>query len=198
MLLPTENWLFRTLCDRFQSLNTMFCRGLTGFAPETTMTAPIFPKILALPEMRVQAWQVCDDVLTLTIRCLRRKATCPVCGAASTRVHGRYRRQIQDLPCHGRRVCLDVAVRRFRCGNPTCHQQTFAETLPMVARHQRRSRRVQSALGQVGLALGGAAGARLLGHFGMAVCGDTILRTLTRMSGGQGAIGGVSTPGNRH
>jgi len=149
------------------------------------MTAPIFPKILALPEMHVQAWQVCDDVLTLTIRCLRRKATCPVCGAASTRVHGRYRRQIQDLPCHGRRVCLDVAVRRFRCGNPTCHQQTFAETLPMVARHQRRSRRVQSALGQVGLALGGAAGARLLGHFGMAVCGDTILRTLTRMSGGK-------------
>jgi transposase len=45
---------------------------------------------------------------------------CLACGQASSRVHGRYRRLLQDLPAGGRPVLIGVTVRRLKCGNPDC------------------------------------------------------------------------------
>lgn len=102
----------------------------------------------------------------------------------SSRIHGIYERQIHDLPCHGFRVRLHAEVRRFRCANPACDRQTFAEPLSLAMPYQRRSQRLQKVHVQVGLALGGSASARLLRHLGMQVSGDTILRTLSRSMAG--------------
>jgi hypothetical protein len=46
-------------------------------------------------------------------------------------------------------------VRRFRCANPACDRQTFAESLSLAMPYQRRSQRLQKVHAQVGLALGG-------------------------------------------
>jgi hypothetical protein len=37
----------------------------------------------------------------------------PLCCSPSQRVHSRYGRQVSDLPCSGRGVCLRVVARRF-------------------------------------------------------------------------------------
>lgn len=97
------------------------------------MTVLISQKLLALPEMRILSWQFHDSVLHIMLCCRRRSALCPGCGTAGTRVHGRYRRQLGDLPCHGHRVRLEVDVRRFRCSNPLCGRLTFAKTLLVAA-----------------------------------------------------------------
>lgn len=138
-------------------------------------------KILTPPDMRIHSWDVQDDILHLSLRCLNASACCPNCGSASSRVHGWYNRLIQDLPCQGYRVRLHVEVRRFQCGNTACTRRTFAEPLRVAWRYQRRSRRLQQINAQVGLALGGAPGARLLAQLGMHSSGDTLLRTLGRM-----------------
>ncbi|GAC1529488.1 MAG: ISL3 family transposase [Chloroflexota bacterium] len=144
------------------------------------MAKPFSPRIFTPLDMQVQSWQLRDQILTIAVRCKHRGAACPGCGISSTRVHGAYERQIHDLPCHGYRVRLHATVRRFRCANPACDRQTFAEALSVAMQYQRRSQRLQKVHAQVGLALGGLPSARLLCHLGMQVSGDTILRTLIR------------------
>jgi len=55
------------------------------------------------------------------------QAACPACGAWSSRVHSGYVRHVQAGPAGGQPVRIDLAVRRFFCGNPACRAATFAE-----------------------------------------------------------------------
>jgi transposase len=108
-------------------------------------------------------------------------AACPGCGQTSARVHARYQRRLQDLPWQGRQAMLLVRVRRFCCGNPICPRKTFAEPLgPAAARSARRTERLGGVQCQLGLALGGEAGARLAGRLAVPVSPDTLLRLVHR------------------
>jgi transposase len=71
-----------------------------------------------------------ETLLTITARALRPTSACPSCSQASTHVHSYYTRTPHDLPVSGHRVQLVLRVRRFRCPNPQCSRQTFAERLP--------------------------------------------------------------------
>jgi hypothetical protein len=89
-------------------------------------------------------------------------AACPDCGILSAAIHSRYERHLQDLPWQGRRVILRIQARRFRCRNPDCRRQTFAERLVEgAAVAARRTCRLADLQQHLGLALGGEAGARL-------------------------------------
>src|SRR5919199_6120810 len=59
---------------------------------------------------------------------------CPTCGVASSYVHGSYVRRPRDLPWRGRRVHLNLVVRRFRCQNAACPRHTFAEAFGSALR----------------------------------------------------------------
>jgi len=72
----------------------------------------------------VPADLVVDQVLPtpdhLTVMCRSRIAApvCPGCGHPSSRRHSSYPRRLADLPWQGRRVQVEVQVRRRRCGRP--------------------------------------------------------------------------------
>lgn len=120
-----------------------------------------------------------DDMVKLTIHCLRSGAMCPECGQSSERVHSRYWRTVADLPCSEHRVQLHLMVRRFFCDNCHCTRRTFAERFPnIVGSHARRTNRLAAKQRQVGLALGGECGARVLRQVGMPISGDTVLRLI--------------------
>ena len=107
---------------------------------------------------------------------------CPDCGRASRAVHSRYRRHPADLPSMGRRVHAAIRARRFYCRNTKCARRTFAERLPeLVAPHARRTTRLAEAQGQVGVALGGEAAARLLQRLAMPASSDTVLRLIREL-----------------
>src|SRR5262249_20146501 len=81
-----------------------------------------------------------------------------------------------DMPVNGLRVTLRVHVRRFFCANPHCPRRTFAERFPsLLAPDARRTRPLDDWLTHVAFALGGEAGARLLDHPGVNICGDPLL-----------------------
>ena len=104
-------------------------------------------------------------------------ASCPTCHTTSLSIHSRYRRHPTDLPSFGKEVRLDLLVRRFYCRNPVCPRRTFAEPLPnLLAPRARRTRRLATAQGTVGVTCGGEAGARLLHRLGMPASADTVLR----------------------
>ena len=83
-------------------------------------------------------WLLSADVAvnTLTIRADRvtvHAATtgseegCPSCGTVSTRVHSGYVRKLDDSAAGGRRVVVELRVRRFRCGERACPRATVVE-----------------------------------------------------------------------
>ena len=51
------------------------------------------------------------------------------------RVHGYHERTAADVPVDGRRVLVQVRVRRTRCPVTGCPRQTFREQVPGVIDH---------------------------------------------------------------
>src|SRR5436190_21444759 len=107
--------------------------------------------------------QVCvtNDVV-LTARAASPTASCPCCASLSKRVHSHYQRTLRDLPASGRPVHLVMQVRRFFCEENTCVRKMFAERFPSLTLPRAKfTLRLQEALREMGLELGGKAGACL-------------------------------------
>jgi transposase len=117
-----------------------------------------------------------ENLLTITARALTPTSACPSCDQASNHVHSYYTRSPQDLPISGRRVQLVLRVRRFRCPNPHCSRQTFAERLPHVPVSARQTSRLGAILESIAVVLSGQAGSRLADQLAMPVSADTLLR----------------------
>ena len=133
---------------------------------------PLIPADLAVERVIPSA-----DQITIVTTLRTATAACPCCHQTSARTHARYQRRLMDLPWQGRLAVLLVWVRRFRCGNPSCPRQTFAEPLGSVAgRSARRTARLAGLQCQLGLALGGEAGARIATRLTMPASPDTLLR----------------------
>ena len=137
----------------------------------------IFPD---LPEVRIEQVNVADET-TLTLCTTSPTASCPSCGTASSRIQSRYTRMLRDLPSIGRPISLILHVRRFFCKKSTCAQKIFAERLPSLCHpHAQRTKRLQEALCQLGLRVGGQAGADVGSELGISGSRDTILRLVRR------------------
>ncbi|MEU2874679.1 ISL3 family transposase [Streptomyces olivoreticuli] len=91
-----------------------------------------------------------------------RESGCPGCGIPSRRVHSRYERRIADAPVGGRRVVIELSVRRLFCDNSGCAKATFAEQIEgLTFSYGRRTPLLRRLLEAVGVALAGRAGGRL-------------------------------------
>src|SRR5215472_15525266 len=117
-----------------------------------------------------------EKLLTITARALMPIAACPSCSQASNHVHSYYTRSPQDLPISGRKVQLVLQVRRFRCPNPQCSRQTFAERLSHVPVWARHTSRLAAIVESIAVVLSGQAGSRLADQLAMPVSADTLLR----------------------
>ena len=136
-----------------------------------------------VPEgLAVEGVRWTTDGITVAARLSVSHATCPSCGGRSCRVHSRYTRTLQDLPCSGQVLRVRVIVRRFRCMVATCRARIFAERLDdrIATRFARRSTRLDRLTHHLGLALGGRPGAELAARLLLPVSRDTLLRTLRR------------------
>ena len=128
--------------------------------------------------------RACLDVENLTVHLAitAPTAACPLCGSDTRRVHSRYTRRLDDLPCLGRCVRLQVAVRRFVCPQSDCPRRIFAERLPgFAAPRARTTDRLRQTQTDIGSSLGGEAGSRLAARMGMTTSPDTLLRRVKRL-----------------
>lgn len=118
-----------------------------------------------------------EEKLTIYATSQAEQAHCPACQQVSHRIHSYYRRCPRDLPISGQTVQLRLQVRRFRCLNPACLKQTFAEPLPDLVGHtSRRTYRLTLLWSVFAIHSGGEPGARLLKAVGTTVSPDTLLR----------------------
>lgn len=107
---------------------------------------------------------------------------CPYCGNASSQIHSKYYRTIQDLSILAERVLLHLEVRKFFCRNRDCSRRTFAEQPGNeVFRYRRRTCRCERAVARHGISVSSSSASRLLAHMGISISPSTILRDLHRM-----------------
>jgi transposase len=128
--------------------------------------------------------RACLDVenLTVYLAITAPTAACPRCGHDTPRVHSRYTRRLDDLPCLGRCVRLQVAVRRFACPQTDCPRRIFTERLPgFAAPWARTTDRLRQTETDIGSSLGGEAGARLAVRMAITTSPDTLLRRVKRL-----------------
>jgi transposase len=143
-------------------------------------TSFLLPEVEGLQLEQVEAKRSC---IALTVAMTAPAALCPVCRQPSHRVQSRYLRTIADVPWAGVPVRLQLHVRRFVCGNPECKRTMFCERLgPAIRAYARRTQRLEITIEQLGEAVGGEAGARLLTKLGMATSPTTVLRLLRSAS----------------
>ncbi len=152
------------------------------------VTATILP--LAATEGAVQQLGPTDEAIIIEARLTAPTASCPCCGVAAGRRQSNYLRTLADLPWQGIPVRVRLVVRRFWCDNPACPRTIFAEQVPaLAARYARKTQRLLAVLTQLGFALGGEGGCRLLALLGMAASGTTLLRLVRRA-----AVAPAATP----
>src|SRR5712692_9397637 len=135
---------------------------------------------LDLPHVQVEGVEVAEEI-TLTLRTTSPTVPCPSCGTQSSHIQSRYTRTLRDLPSIGRPIRLIMHVRRFFCKKSTCAQKIFAERLPDLCRpYAQRTTRLQEALCELGLRVGGQAEADVGSELGISGSRDTILRLVRR------------------
>jgi transposase len=133
--------------------------------------------------LRLDACEVDEAAaqITLAVQSTQTSASCPLCATPSRRIHSDYERTLADLPWAAYRVCLQLRVRKWFCGNRACRRRIFTERLPTVAAPwARRTLRLAQRLVALGIALGGTAGVRLSHAWDLAVSRNTLLRLLRR------------------
>jgi len=132
--------------------------------------------------MRMLHVALCSDELSLDVEATAGSARCPACHQRSRSVHSRYVRHVADAPIGGRRVTIQLHVRRFRCRASACSRRTFAEQAPpLVARYARRSAPLHDALGDIGLTIGGRPGERFARRRVVPTSRTTLLRLVRRL-----------------
>ena len=122
------------------------------------------------------------ESLVIPIRATSTSSPCPLCGAFSDRVHGRYDRRLADLPISGRRVVLTLRARRFRCEAALCRRRTFAERFDgnILKPWARRTARLDEIVHCLALALGGRPAASFARRLSVEVSNDTLLRAVRK------------------
>jgi transposase len=133
--------------------------------------------------LRLEACEVDDTTaqITLRVQSTQTRAPCPLCATPARRIHSDYGRTLADLPWAQYRVCLQLRVRKWFCGNRHCRRRIFTERLPTIAAPwARRTLRLAQRLLALGRALGGNAGVQLGHAWDLVMSRNTLLRLLRR------------------
>lgn len=104
---------------------------------------------LELQEFVVESQDCTPKGVELTVKRCLDVALCPCCGQITPRIHSQRLQKVYDMPVMGRAFILLVKKRRFKCQNPEC-EKVFTEQLQSIGRYQRRTKRLQQYLYELG------------------------------------------------
>ena len=138
--------------------------------------SPLFP----LPDgLEITEVRETPEEVLVHVTSYRSSSPCPHCSMPSSAIHSSYRRHPKDLPCAGRPIRLVFTVRKFFCRNPTCSRKVFTERLAdFIETSSRLTKRLRTAVQDIGFATGGKGGERLSDKLAMPISEATVLCSL--------------------
>lgn len=124
-----------------------------------------------------------DDHLLIKSHFKGKTGICPYCGSRSRHVHSRYHRTLRDLPILETGIHVRIHARKFFCINKQCSHKTFAEQPGIeVFRYQRRTRRCDVKVFQIGGTNSSLTAQRILNAWQIPISNWTILRGLHKVT----------------
>jgi transposase len=138
--------------------------------------SPLFP----LPDgLEITSVSETPEEVLVRVTSYRQTSCCPRCSTPSSAVHSYYRRHPLDLPCVGRPIRLLLTVKKFFCREVSCERKIFTERLPdLIEVSSRLTKRLRSAVQEIGLATCGKGGERLSSKLGITISDATLLGSL--------------------
>lgn len=103
---------------------------------------------------------------------------CPCCGTCAHKVHCTNYRHPQWMPVGGMTTYAHIALKRFKCENESCPQQTFVEELENARKYQQRSDLVNTVLFAVSVFCSDIAAAMICRDMGIMVSHDSANRII--------------------
>src|SRR6266516_3256824 len=139
-------------------------------------SSPLFP----LPDsLELTSVSETPEEVLVHVTSHRSSSPCPQCATPSSAIHSLYRRHPQDLPSIGRPIRLVFTVRQFFCRNPNCCRKVFTQRLPdFIEPSSRLTRRLRTAIQEIGFATGGKGGEHLGDKLAMPISEATVLCSL--------------------
>ena len=139
-------------------------------------TTPLFP----LPEgLKISASSETGEEVLVRVTSHRPISLCPLCGVPSSVIHSYYRRKPRDLLCAGRPIRLLLTVKKFFCRRPECPRKILTERLAdLIEVSSRLTKRLRSAVQEIGFATCGKGGERLSSKLGMRISDTALLWSL--------------------
>ena len=120
--------------------------------------------------------------LHIYLRSTSTSAECPCCKTSSDEVHCTNFRHPQWMPINGMTTFAHIELKRFRCRNEECPQNTFVEQLDNARRNQQRSDFVNLVLFAVSIFCSDITAALICREMGIKVSHDSANRILSHIS----------------
>ncbi|MCP1386235.1 ISL3 family transposase [Runella salmonicolor] len=132
-------------------------------------------------DLELLNYELYPDRIDLQVISTASSTCCPVCGKLSHKIHSCYHRIIHDLPAGGRRVRLELQVRKYFCKNADCPRKIFTERFVAgLASYARRFDRLNQVLTGIGLESGGNSSTRQAHSFSVKLSASTVLRLIKK------------------
>lgn len=143
---------------------------------EVDLLEVLFPHFAGI---RVEQVEGRGTMVRVTASSIQATAFCPSRGRSSSVVYSGYGRSIADAAVGGRRLVVELTVRKFFCREAECPRKTFAEQVPgLTYRYGRDTLGLLRLHEAIGLALGGRAGSRLAEVMAIPLSSDSVIRRI--------------------
>ncbi len=110
------------------------------------------------------------------------RCACPECHCESHSYHSSYIRTLRSLPISGKPVIIHLAVRKYRCMNPSCPRRVFSGQVPgLTESHSRKTVYVKEYLERLLVEVSSVKGAYIAGLSGIPCSASSCLRVLDRL-----------------
>ena len=145
-------------------------------------TKSIMKKLFGYKGIIFYSGEIVENTIKIYARHTKHHGTCPDCKRVSTHQHSVYKRILLDLPISGNKVIIIMQVRKYRCKNPKCKRQIFAEQNEEIAkRYSRITNRAMELLHNVLVEMSSQKAAFITTLFCMEKSSSTCLRIVKNM-----------------
>lgn len=137
-------------------------------------------KIIVGENYKIKSYIETEELIKIFIKSKRLTACCPNC-ENNCKIHGTYKRKIQDTPIHNKTVWLYTEAYEYKCENKDCTTNIFAEELEFAKKNQVMTDKLIQFVLCISIFMSNSSASMILELIGVKVSADTIKNLYDRI-----------------
>ena len=132
-------------------------------------------------KLKYESHEIKGEEIHIRVKSKCKTVKCPYCGMKSKKVHSRYKRTYQEMPVSGKKVYIELTVRKMFCANATCGKKTFSEGYEYVGAKRKKSGKLEREIVNISLNSSSTEASKKLSRSTAKVSASTVIRLLKKM-----------------